>query len=263
MSSMIRLVLLGDPVSHSKSPAMHNAALRALGIAGVYEARRVDEQGMKVAAEAVRAGRLHGANITMPHKRLAFELADEVEEEAGRAGSVNTWVLDGGRIVGWSTDVSGIRQVWRKRALPTGHPILILGSGGAAAAALVALASHGELLVAARDPGKADLLVKRVGLPVRVMAWGVPVPGAVLVNCTPLGMGGEPLPVGLLEVAGGLFDLAYSPEATPAVLEAERRGLPVADGLDLLAAQAEVAFRLWTGVDPPLGLMERVARGTA
>lgn len=252
----MRLVLLGDPVAHSRSPAMHTAALRALGIDGSYTARQVDVGGMHAAAAELREGALDGANITMPHKVLAAELADHVDAEARRAGSVNTWLRRAGQLWGFSTDVEGVRRVWDRRSLPEG-PVLILGSGGAAAAALVALEGS-RLAVQARSRERAAALCRRVGVDVTVEPWGRAAAGRVVVNCTPLGMKGEELPLRL--DCAGLVDMAYGPEPTPAVREVEPSGVPIADGLDLLAAQAEASFRLWTGVDPPEGLMEEIAR---
>ncbi|MDE0602194.1 MAG: hypothetical protein OXI56_10430, partial [bacterium] len=131
-----RLAVLGDPVSHSLSPAMHNAALAALGLEGVYSRRRVGERGMTSAASEMRTGELHGANITMPHKGVAAHLADRLSSDAERAGSVNTWTLEGdGRLVGHSTDVEAIRRVWVRAGLPTDRPVLVVGAGGAGPAA--------------------------------------------------------------------------------------------------------------------------------
>lgn len=258
MARPLRFILLGDPVSHSRSPAMHTAALAALGLAGTYEARRVDRAGMEEAAGDLRRGLLDGANITMPHKEVAFLLADRVEPEAARAGSVNTWVREEGRLVGTSTDIPGLRAAWARRGLPATGPVLVLGAGGAAAAALVALEGR-EAAVAARRDGAAEALLARCGVSGRVVSWGEALAGAVVVNCTPLGMRGETLPASVLDEASGLFDMAYGAAVTPAVARCRSRGMAVADGLDLLVAQAEAAFLRWVGVAPPPGVMEAAA----
>lgn len=252
----LRLAVLGDPVSHSRSPAIHRAALAAAGIDGTYEAVRVDAEGMRSRADDIRSGALDGANITMPHKRLAFELSDAVAPEAARAASVNTWVREGGVIHGHSTDVVGIREAWAKRRLPSEGSVVVLGSGGAAAAALVALEGR-RIFVSARRQDAARTLVERVGVDAEVLDWGTPVPGAVVVNCTPLGMGGERLPI---DGPAGIFDMAYGRGSTPAVRHGLEAGLPVVDGIDLLVAQAAASFRLWTGREPDLEAMETAAR---
>lgn len=240
---------------------MHRAALSACGLAGSYQARRVDESGLRAGIAELRSGELDGANITMPFKATACELVDRAAPEAARAGSVNSWVKVDGEVVGYSTDVSGIRTTWSRKGLPR-EAVLILGAGGAAAAALVALEGL-RIRVSARRPGAAAALLERVGVEGAVHEWGAPLPGHVVVNGTPLGMDAETLPVGVVEASSGLFEMAYGWDETPAVTRARRAGLPVADGIDLLAAQAEESFWLWTGVVSPSGLMENVARNTS
>jgi len=253
----VRLVLLGDPVGHSRSPAIHRAALAAAGIEGRYEARRVDEAGVYRACAEVRAGDLAGANVTMPHKRAA---ADRLAPEAARCGAVNTLVPTGGEAVGHNTDVGGLRLARDWAGIPAEGPVLVLGAGGAAAAALLAFAGL-PLAISARRAGAAGALAAAVGVEAREVPWGVPVPGAVVVNATPLGMGGEPLPPGVVEeAAGGLIDLPYGAGSTPAAAEARGLGWPTADGLEVLVAQAALAFRLWTGREAPLDVMRRAAR---
>jgi shikimate dehydrogenase len=250
-------VVLGDPVGHSRSPAIHNAAFAELGIDARYQARRVDTSGMAGAAAQMRRGELAGANITMPHKELAFRLVDRVAGEAQVAASVNTWVIAGGELVGHSTDIPGIRQVWERRNLDDG-PVLILGSGGAASAALVALAGR-DLFLSARRGDAAHRLVEEVGSTATVVPWGEG-REAVVVNCTPVGMRGETLPFPVLERATGLLEMAYGWEPTPAETACRERGKPVADGIDLLVAQAACSFELWLNLPAPLAEMERAAR---
>ena len=257
-----RLAVLGDPVCHSLSPAMHNAVLAALGLEGVYSRRRVDERGMTSAASQMRTGELHGANITMPHKGVAARLADRLSSDAARVGSVNTWTLEGsGRLVGHSTDVEAVRRVWVRAGLPTDRQVLVVGAGGAAAAAMVALEDR-DLWCSARRPEAVSALAERVDVPFRPLEWGENLAGAVVVNATPLGMRGGQLPVSLLEDSTGLFDMAYlaGGEATGAVRWMRECGKPASDGLEMLAAQAEASFEIWTGRAAPSGLMERVAR---
>ncbi len=250
----MRLVLLGDPVEHSRSPAIHTAALAAAGIEGSYQARRVDRAGMVTAVDEIRYGSLDGANVTMPHKETAFALVDRVSETALRAGAVNTVTHAGGMAVGENTDVAGILRLWDDLGLAAGAPVLILGSGGAAAAALVALADH-PVHISARRPDAAAGLLGRTRVAGEVIAWGSAVQGGVVVNATPIGMGGESLPDGLVERAAGLLDLPYGEQRTPAVIAALGLGLPTADGRDALVAQAGASFEMWTGVPAPIDAM--------
>lgn len=258
----MRLALVGDPVAHSLSPTIFAAAFAAAGIEGIYEARSVDEEGVRAAFRELSGDELDGINVTMPHKFLASKLCDRLDPKAMRAGSVNTIVVAKGErakkeLVGYSTDIDGIGECWR--SFPATGPVLILGGGGAAAAALVALAEF-EPYVSVRRFGQGAELGARVGTEVGEIHWGVPVVGAIVVNCTPLGMKGERLPEPVLELAGGLMDLAYTRQTTPAISFMAARGLPVVDGLELLVSQAGHGFRLFTGVEPPLAAMRAAVK---
>ena len=244
-------------MAHSLSPAIFAGAFAEAGIEGTYEARSVSEEGVRTAFRELSDGELDGINVTMPHKFLASKLCDRLDPKAMRAGSVNTIVVAEGELVGYSTDIDGIQECWR--AFPANRPVLILGGGGAAAAALVAL-SEFEPYVSVRRFGQGAELGARVGTEVGEIRWGVPVVGAIVVNCTPLGMKGETLPNPVLELAGGLFDLAYNSQPTSAVSFMAARGLPVVDGLELLVSQAGHGFRLFTGAEPPLAAMRAAVK---
>jgi len=250
----VRLVVLGDPVAHSLSPLLHTVALAATGITGEYTARRVDHIGLGDAVAEIRTGALSGANVTMPHKEAAAGLCDRLAGPAVRIGAVNTLVKVGGEVVGHTTDVDGVRLAWTWAGLPDDAPVLLLGAGGAAAAACVALAGR-VVMVSTRRPEAADALVDRIGDGVSAVPWGTGVAGAVVVNATPLGMHGEPLPVAVLADAAGLLDMAYGTRTTPAAAAVSGRGLPVADGPTMLLGQAVESFRLWTGRVAPVAAM--------
>jgi shikimate dehydrogenase len=247
---MLELVVLGDPVEHSLSPVIHTAALEATGLVGRYTARRVDVGGMYEAVDEVRRGSLSGANVTKPHKALACRLADAVEPEARRAASVNTLVSSSARVEGYSTDIVAIRTVWNRVGFAEEAPVLLLGSGGAAAAALLAL-EGAPLSLAARHISRADALIERTGVDAQTVPWGRPLPGAVVVNATPLGMRGESLPPGIVADSAGLFDMTYGKLPTPAVTLARSVGLTAVDGITMLLEQAAASFELWTGVAAP------------
>jgi shikimate dehydrogenase len=254
----VRLILLGDPVDHSRSPAIHTAALRAVGIEGTYESRRSDDAGVIAAVAEMRSGALDGANVTMPLKGRALEAADSASVDAIRAGAVNTLIVRHGSVSGENTDVGGIRDASDRRNLPTGVPVLILGAGGAAGAAVLAFEGR-RITVAARSRDAANRMLDLAGVEAETIAWGVPLDGALVVNATPLGMRGEDVPAAVLGGASGLFDMAYGHEITPAVRFATGR-IPCADGIDLLVAQAGRSFNLWTGLRAPLDAMEAAAR---
>lgn len=250
----MRLALLGDPVEHSLSPAIHRAALATAGIPGSYEAMRVSASGLEAALGRIRDGDLSGANVTMPHKRLAAALCDGLDRDASDARAVNTVALRGGRVHGWNTDVGAIRDALA--AMPPA-PVLVLGAGGSAAAALLAAVPR-ETVVAARRPDAARALA---GSRAVVGEWGRPEDGAIVINATPLGMAGESLPERVLAAAVGLIDLAYGRYETPAVVEMRRRRMPVHDAIEVLIAQAAASFTIWTGVEAPVEAMrEAVGR---
>lgn len=250
----MRLVVLGDPIEHSLSPALHTAALAECGLIGTYTRRRVDAAGMADAVDEVRDGVLDGANVTMPHKELAGRLCDRQAVTAQRAGAVNTLVRAGNEVVGHNTDIPGIRAAWEAAGLPDDAPIMVLGAGGAAAAAIVAVDGR-PIFISSRRPEAGEALLERTTIKATVHPWGDPLDGAVVVNATPIGMGGEAIDAAILERAAGLFDMAYGAEITPAIRWMTSRGRPVADGRAMLLHQAAVAFELWTGHQAPIDHM--------
>ncbi len=250
----LRLAVLGDPVAHSLSPRIQRAALAYAGIEGTYIRRRVDPDGMQGAAGDIRSGRLDGANVTMPHKGLAARLADDRSPEARRCAGANTLWMEGGRLRAHTTDPDGVRFAWEHAGLPEDAPVLLLGAGGAAAAALAALDGR-ECRVSARREEAARALVNQVNPEAPLIDWGRGVPGAVVVNATPLGMAGDSLPSGVLDGAVGLLEMAYGGGETPAGVLLRSRGCPVAPGELMLVGQGVASFAIWTGVKVPPEVM--------
>lgn len=254
----MRLAVLGDPIAHSRSPVIHMAAMRHLGIDGSYEARLAGSPELARAVAELREGSLQGANITMPLKEEAAMACQTLTPEASAAGSVNTLRFRSGMVEGHSTDVMATRRAVADPRFDAGAPILILGSGGAAGAALVGAGGRVTYL-AARNRNRALALARRGG-PVGILSLQVPVVGAVVINATPLGMEGESLPGEVLEVASGLIDLAYGDVPTPAVTWARESGVPALDGVEFLVLQAAASFEWWTGIEAPYDVMLERAR---
>lgn len=250
----VHLAVLGSPIAHSLSPALHTAAIEWLGIDACYEAREVDADGMVVQAELARNGRLHGANITMPHKVLAVSLCDQVDSRARTIGSVNTWVVADGRITGHSTDGAGVRFAWKKAGLPTGGKVVVLGAGGAAVAAAAELATTHEVTLTARRPEAAAEAAARVG--VNVVEWTQPCAESVVVNATSIGMHGEMVAPRHTDDAIGFLEMVYGPGETATESALRERGIPVASGRQMLLGQAAASFTLWFGVEAPVTVME-------
>lgn len=253
-----RFVVLGDPVEHSLSPLIHTAAYEALDLDATYGRRTVDRAGLEAAVAEIRSGALAGANVTMPHKRLAAVLADRLDPVAQRLGVVNTLAHDRGAVVGHATDGAGILHAWTVGGLPTDGAVLVLGAGGAARAAIDVLSGRHEVWVSARRQDAAELAVE-VGA-VGTIEWGVPLPGAVVVNATPIGMAGDRLPDHVVESAGGLLEMVYAPMRTASVASAEQEGLPIGRGIDMLVGQAAASFAIWFGAEPPVLEMTEAAK---
>jgi shikimate dehydrogenase len=257
---VLRLAVVGDPISHSRSPDIHRAALGAVGIEGSYDALRVDSDGMSQIVEDIRRGALDGVNVTMPHKGVAAALVDDLSQDARRARSVNTIVRHpDGTLVGHSTDVTALRRLW---PVDTPAPALVLGAGGAAAAACLA-AGQRTVYVSARRPEAVTHLRHQLEMDLVRVPWGTAVVGAIVVNATPVGMADDELEPRIVELAGAVIDLAYGPEETGTITLARSLGLAAVDGLEVLVAQAADAFRLWTGRDAPVDVMVEALRNSS
>lgn len=240
-----RFAVLGNPVSHSRSPAIHTAMLRLAGLEGVYEAIEADTRVLADTVTGLRAGRWHGLNVTMPLKAAAAEIADSLSPAAEKSGSVNTLLLNRAGVYGDSTDSVAFRELIGHGGFAACSSFLVLGGGGSAAAVLASLESQ-RTYVATRRSGQSEELTSSLGG--EPIAWGAAVAGALVVNTTPIGMKGETLPEGLLEVAGGLIDLPYGATPTPAIETARGLGIHVVDGHEFLLRQAMASFAMWTGV---------------
>ncbi|UCG41684.1 MAG: shikimate dehydrogenase [Acidimicrobiia bacterium] len=257
---IVRLAVLGSPVGHSRSPAIHSAAMAAKGIEGVYTSQDVDRDGMATMADAVRSGYFLGASITMPHKAVAAQLADDVTETVTRLGIANTWWAEGGRLWADTTDGAGVRFAWERGGMPPGGAVRILGAGGAAAAAALELARTHDVRVSARRREAAEVVAARIGC--GVAEWGSPCDGEAVVNATPIGMRGEMLPEWAL-TGTGLLDMVYAGGDSPATSVIAARRLPVATGLDMLVGQAVPAFERWFGVAAPVEVMLAAAKDSS
>lgn len=254
----MRLAVVGDPIRHSRSPAIHTAALAAVGLDGSYVARRVATDDFDGVVADLRSGALDGVNVTMPHKDHAYAAAEVRSASADRTHAVNTLLVRSGRLEGHNTDVDGVRHALG--VVGSDAPrVVVLGTGAAARAAIVAVT--GDVAVMGRSTDRAVDALRSTGTTGDVLVWGADVDGSIMVNATPLGMRGEMLPEAVLATAAGLVDMAYGAEPTPAIGWARMHGLAHADGIDMLVGQAATAFTLFTGLPSPVDAMERAARG--
>jgi shikimate dehydrogenase len=256
--------VIGDPVEHSRSPAMHNAAFAALALDWVYvpfPARR-GEGGDAV--RAMHALGLAGLNVTMPHKADAAAACDDLEPAAADLGAVNTVVVGGdGELVGHSTDGEGfMRALDDEHVNVSGRRCVVVGAGGVARAIAQALGRGGaDVTVAARREDAARRAAALAPGGAALTLGDVPVESFdLVVNATPLGMSGEPPPIDSTRLHAGQFvyDTVY-PAETPLLAEARARGARAAGGLGMLVHQGALSFELWTGLAPPLDPMRSAA----
>ena len=254
---MRRVVLLGHGIAYSASPAMQAAAFRASGLDWTYELADVPPERLAAAVAGLREPEAVGANVTIPHKIAVMPLLDELEGDAVAVGAVNTIRRDGDRLVGSNTDVTGVRSAMGAVGVePTGARVVVLGVGGSARAAGVALRGA-DVTFVARRPEAGD------GLPGRVLAWSDPWQplvrrADVVLNATPLGRRGEmPLRPANLPPRGAVIDLVYVEGGTPLIRRARQLGLRCVDGWSVLLAQGAASFQAWTSRPAPLEEMRQ------
>ena len=252
-----KVYLLGHGISYSASPAMHNAGFAALRMDWAYELLDVPPERLRDAMRKLRAPDSGGANVTIPHKLAVMEHLDVIDPEALRARAVNTIAREGDRLVGSNTDVAGIRAALVEIGLePRGADVIILGAGGSARAAAVAL-DGAHLTFVVRRPDEVDV-------PGRLVAWSDSSwtrrsrSCDLLLNATPLGRRDEmPLRPNGLPRDGAVIDLVYVHGGTPLVRKARSLGLRTADGWGILLAQGARSFETWTGKPAPLETMRQ------
>jgi shikimate dehydrogenase len=266
--------VMGDPVRHSLSPVLHNAAFAAVGLDWVYVALEVREGDAVAALGAVRALGFEGLSVTMPHKETVALAVDRLTSVAERLGAANTVVRRGRDLVGDSTDGAGFIDALRldEGYSPEHRRFAVLGTGGAARAVVLAVAQAGaaSVVVIGRTPDRARAAATLAGPVGRVGRLEDVGDAEVVVNATPVGMdavrplrpedGGElglPLDLDLGRLGPGqlVVDLVYSPAVTPLLDAARKQGAVAVNGLGMLIHQAAHQFRLWTGEAPPLEAM--------
>lgn len=251
---MADVFLIGDPVAHSLSPAMQNAAFEALGLSHRYHLMPVSAEDLQHAVHQVRGAGVLGANVTIPHKEQVGRLLDGIEETARRIGAVNTLFKRGGELRGDNTDAGGFADALDALDVDVrGSRVLLLGAGGAAKACLHVLGERGaHVAVADRTPARArELGARNVAWPVRSLAGY-----DALVNATSLGLHGEDALEGVdLPRELTVVDVIATAEETPLIRRAKASGCVAVDGLLMLLHQGTRAFRLWTGLDAPIGPM--------
>lgn len=262
--------VIGDPIRHSLSPALHNAAFRALDLDWAFLAFEVPEGEADGAIAGVRALGIDGLSVTKPHKAAVVPLMDRLSPTAERLGAVNAVVRRGTELVGENTDGQGFLDALRvdHGFDPAGRRCVIRGAGGAGRAVILALAGAGAtdiVVVAGRSVEKAEAGAALAGPAGRVGKVEEAADADLVVNATSLGMAGEPAQAvvdpALLGAGQLVVDLVYP--FTPFVEAARLRGATAVNGLGMLVHQAGHAFRLWTGEPAPLEAMSAAALALA
>jgi shikimate dehydrogenase len=255
--------IMGWPVAHSRSPALHNFWIEEHGIDGAYVPLPVRPEQLAEALRALPLLGFRGCNLTLPHKQMALSIVDRVEPLAHRIGAMNTViVMPDGTLEGRNTDVFGFRENLRERApdwTPSAGPAVVLGAGGAARAVVAALieARVEEIRIANRTPARAEQLADDLAAPTTrttVRAWderdAALRDAGILINTTSLGMAGEPalkLELSQLPPTAVVVDIVYVPLETALLVNARQRGHRVIDGLGMLLHQGRPGFEAWFG----------------
>jgi len=265
--------VIGDPVEHTMSPVMHNAAFREIGIDYLYVPFRVKKEELGKAIEGMRALNIKGLSVTIPHKVAVLQFLDELDPLAEQIGAVNTIVNDDGVLTGYNTDATGFLQALLEGGIePEGKNIVILGAGGASRAISFILADRGAHLVILNRLLELDWAKELAGRISQTFSKEVEalelnrenLIGAlgkadILVNATSVGMSPNidetPVDSDLLKPSLIVFDIVYNPLKTRLLREAEAAGAGTINGVDMLVWQGALAFEKWTGQKAPVELM--------
>ena len=267
--------VIGNPVEHSLSPAIHNAAFQKLGLNFIYLAWRVEAIGDAI--RGLRAlGNFRGASVTIPHKVAAMPFLDEVDAMARHIGAINTIIVEEGRLIGSNTDATGALRALKEGKVPlNGESVVMLGSGGAARAIAFVLAAEAGIrrlhLLGIEEQERRSLAVDlktKTGLTVlnahldEASLKTVLSEARVLIHCTPVGMapktGISCVPVHLLHPALTVMDIVYNPRETQLLADAKAAGCRTIPGLEMFLFQAAAQFERWTGRSAPLNVMREV-----
>jgi shikimate dehydrogenase len=267
--------LIGDPVEHSMSPAMHNAAFRELELDYIYVPFRVKSTELGQAIAGMRALNMMGLNVTVPHKVAVMQFLDKLDHLAEKIGAVNTIVNDDGALTGYNTDATGFLQALLERGIePKDKKVVLLGAGGAARAIAFILAERGAALLIlnrALELNWAKDLANRISQSFGQKVKALELNGKnltktigkadILVNATSVGMSPKadktPVPADYLRPDLIVYDIVYNPMKTRLLREAEAAGASTISGVDMLVWQGVLAFEKWTGQKAPVELMKR------
>ena len=252
--------IIGNPVSHSLSPAMHNAALAANGINGVYLPFPAPD--IEDAVRGIRGLGIQGASVTIPHKEKVMVLLDEVESVAMRIGAVNTIIRITDKLIGMNTDWLGATRTLEEARDLRDAEVVLVGAGGSARAIGFGLLERGaSLVLCSRTESRGRSLADDLGCSWVSLSDVETLSGNILVNATSVGMqpgvGETPVPGAILSRFQVVMDIVYAPLKTRLLQEAEAAGCTIINGLEMLLYQGVAQFELWTGETAPVDVMRK------
>ncbi len=275
ISSKTRLCcVIGHPIDTSLSPIMHNEAFRATDLDYVYLAFDVKES-LEEAVDGLRTLGVKGFNVTMPYKVAIIDLLDSIDEGASLVGAVNTVLNNGGKLIGYNTDVDGVVSALETTNLSlNGLRALLIGAGGAARACIVALVSKGcrEIIILNRTISRAELIIKELSQKIEMTCTTEELTtdslkraissAHILLNTTPIGaypkLDESIVPPEFIKKDIVVFDAVYKPKKTKLLRDAQRRGARIIPGYEMFVGQGVKSFELWTGIDAPIDTMKRI-----
>lgn len=255
--------VIGNPVAHSLSPIMHNAAFSEVGYDGVYAAFKVHD--LEAALSGMKALGIKGLSVTIPHKVNVMALLDECDDLSKKIGAVNTIVEKNGKLWGTNTDCTGAVSALREKTDIPGKRVLILGAGGAARAIAWGISrENGHVIIANRTPEKGRALAEELNADCCPIPEAVETDWDILINTTSVGMSPqtERVPVSRDAIKPGriVMDIVYNPIETMLLKMAKEKGCTTVDGVMMFVRQGAMQFELWTGQKAPVQIMEKVVR---
>lgn len=266
--------IIGDPIDHSLSPAIHNAAFTTLGLNCSYIAFRVQEGQLKNSMDSLRAINIGGFNVTMPHKVTVLNYVDRSDKIAEMVGAANTVNNEGGKFHAYNTDVVGFIEPLRQRKIDlNGFEVLILGAGGAARAVAVALSQEkgiSKINIFNRDIDRSTSLanmINKSGIEIGIISQNdvqkIAFRSNLIINTTPLGMKNEQslIKTSSISKESIVYDIVYKPIETKLLENARTAGAQVIYGYEMLLEQAIASFKIWFKIDPPIESMKKVLFG--
>lgn len=265
--------VIGDPIDHSLSPNIHNAAFRELGLDCTYIAYRIPKGELAEGIESLKKIKISGFNVTVPHKVEMIKFLDKVSEECSVIGATNTVSNDDGKLTGYNTDMDGFLDPLKRRNLNLKNAnVLLIGAGGAARAIIAGFSKEKakKVTITNRTLQNANVLSQfgnKIGIDSKVVSLDQVGESAsdydIIVNATSIGLNDEPSPISTdsINEKSIVYDIVYKPINTDLIKKSKKNGATVVYGYEMLLGQAALAFKIWHGVEAPYEIMKKSILG--